>query len=176
MPKIIDNVRERAITEAREILLQKGYKDLTIRQITEKLNIAPGTFYNYFPSKEYLAACIMLEDWHELTRNFETEIPGHSPEEVFTGLLGLVRTFTLRYVPAWQEYEKHSSSQAMIHQYHGTLIKQLAGYMYRVIPAEQREKEPWLAETLAELILRFGSDIEIQAETLKPAVQKLLKE
>ena len=78
MPKIIENIRERAIEEARGELLRSGYAALTIRGIAAKLGIGLGTFYNYFPSKEYLAAAVMLEDWQELTGEFETGLAGQS--------------------------------------------------------------------------------------------------
>ena len=175
MPKIIDKVRERAVAEARSVLLRDGYNALTIRQIAGKLNIAPGTFYNYFPSKEYLAACVMLEDWQQLTRDFENRPAGRTPEEVFAGLFDLVRGFTLRYIPAWKEYEQHGSSQSMLRRYHGSLVRQIAAYLESAIPRGQREKEPWLAETSAEMILRFGSDIDVPYETIRPAVLKLLR-
>ena len=71
MPKVIDNIRGRAISEAREILIRDGYAALTIRGIARKLEIGVGTIYNYFPSKEYLAAGVMLEDWQELTKDFD---------------------------------------------------------------------------------------------------------
>ena len=175
MPKIIDNVRERAIDEARKVLIGRGYRALTIRQIANELGIAPGTFYNYFPSKEYLAANVMLEDWHQLTQEFESGLCDQTPEQVFAGLFDLVRSFSLRFVPAWKEYEVHDSSRPMIHQYHGVLVQQLAGYLCRVIPTAQQEKEPWLADFLAEMILRFGSDSDADYDSILPAAEKLLR-
>ena len=175
MPKIIENIRERAIEEARNELLRNGYTALTVRGIAAKLGIGLGTFYNYFPSKEYLAAAVMLEDWQQLTGEFETGLAGQSPEAVFFGLFDLVRTFSGRYVPAWKEYEQHGSGRAMIGRYHGTLVEQLAGYLRTAIPAGQQEREPWLAEFLAELILRFAPDSSVRRETLEDAAAKLLK-
>ena len=56
MPKILENIREKAVAEAREELLGEGYRAMTIRRVAEQLGIGVGTLYNYFPSKEYLAA------------------------------------------------------------------------------------------------------------------------
>lgn len=175
MPKIIENIRERAIEEARNELIRNGYAALTIRGIAAKLSIGLGTFYNYFPSKEYLTAAVMLEDWQQLTGEFEAGLSGQDPETVFFGLFETVRTFSRRYVPTWKEYEQHGSSRTMISQYHGVLVEQLAGYLRTAIPAEQQETEPWLAGFLAELILRFGPDSSVRPETLEDAVRKLLK-
>ena len=175
MPKIIENVRERAITEARKVLLEQGYDSLTIRKIAGEVGIGLGTFYNYFPSKEYLAASVMLEDWQQMTGLFEEKLSGLPPEEAASGLFDLVRAFSLRYVPAWKEYESHGSSRPMIREYHQTLVDQLSGYLRKVIPAEQQEKEPLLVNFLAETILRFASDNSVEYDSIKPMVEKLLK-
>ena len=60
MPKIIENVRERAIAAAREMLAGEGYAAMTVRRVAQTLGIAPATLYNYYPAKENLAACVML--------------------------------------------------------------------------------------------------------------------
>ena len=55
MPKLLDNIKEKAIEEARREMLSDGYRAMTIRRVAKELGIATGTLYNYFPSKEYLA-------------------------------------------------------------------------------------------------------------------------
>ena len=176
MPKLIDNVRGRAIEEARKVLIEEGYAALTIRGIAQKLEIGTGTIYNYFPSKEYLAAGVMLEDWQKLTKEFESVHTGAPVEAIIADLFRMVHTFTLRYTPAWREYEQHGSTRGMIVQYHGILIEQFAGYIRGAIPAERQEKEPWLTGFLAETILRFGTDVSFSYEKIEPAVRKLLEE
>ena len=68
MPRIIENVKERAIIEARKVLEKEGYQALTVRGIADALAIGLGTVYNYFPSKDHLVACVILEDWMSLIR------------------------------------------------------------------------------------------------------------
>lgn len=54
--------RERKKLETREALLEaalvlfreKGYEETTMEEITERADVAKGTFFNYFPSKEEL--------------------------------------------------------------------------------------------------------------------------
>ena len=176
MPKLIENIRERAISEAREILIRDGYAALTIRGIARSLGIGIGTIYNYFSSKEYLAAGVMLEDWQELTKDFEALHAGQPAGSVVADLFSLVRTFTRRYDPAWLEYEQSGGSRSMVHQYHGMLAEQFAGYIRQALPSGQQEREPYLALFLAEITIRFGSDLSISYEMISPAVQKLLSE
>ena len=63
MPKKINALREKLLTCAREILVGRGYSELTIRAIATECGVVPGTIYNYFPSKEKLVESVMLEDW-----------------------------------------------------------------------------------------------------------------
>jgi AcrR family transcriptional regulator len=60
--------RERKKLETRQSLLQaaltlfheKGYEDTTVEEITERADVAKGTFFNYFPSKEALLGDVAL--------------------------------------------------------------------------------------------------------------------
>ncbi len=174
MPKVISNVRGRAIEEARRELIDHGYTALTIRGIARKLGIGTGTIYNYFPSKEYLAASVMLEDWQELTKEFGAGHAGLPTEAVIADLFALVRTFTLRYDPAWREYEQGGGSRSAVHRYHGMLAGQFTGIIREALPAGSEEREPYLAGFLAELIIRFGADPAMSYEMISPAVHKLL--
>lgn len=175
MPKIIEHIRERAIEEARKELLANGYDALTIRLIAERLGIGLGTFYNYFPSKDYLAAGVMLEDWQNLMKELESEFPDRPAEDVLRDLFDKVHEFALRYDPAWKAYEQHGSGRSMVGKYHSTLVGQLAGYIEKAIPAVQQKDEPYLVNFLAEIILRFGADPDYEYGMIEPAVLKLLK-
>ncbi len=176
MPKLIENIRERAISEAREILIRDGYAALTIRGIARRLDIGVGTIYNYFPSKEYLAAGVMLEDWQELTKGFDAHHADLPAESVIADLFTLVQTFTERYDPAWREYEQTGGSRSMVNQYHGMLAEQFTGYIQKSLSPGQQEREPYLARFLAEITIRFGSDVSIPYGMISPAVHKLLSE
>lgn len=67
MPKIIENLRETIILESRNLLSNKGYNDFNVREIAKKCNIALGTFYNYFPTKDEVVMEIVREDWREIS-------------------------------------------------------------------------------------------------------------
>jgi len=60
LPEVAPGLRERkklkmraAIqSEAMRLFLEKGFQETTIEEIAEAVEIAPSTFFNYFPSKE----------------------------------------------------------------------------------------------------------------------------
>jgi len=50
--------REQLLTAAREVLAEHGYERTTVSSIATKANVAQGTFYLYFPSKEALPGAL----------------------------------------------------------------------------------------------------------------------
>ena len=170
MPKKLDKIKERALEEARKILLEEGYAALTVRRVSQMLRIGVGTIYNYFPSKDHLTAGVMLEDWQEALLAFEAEGIGEA-EEVIRRLFALVRDFSERYQPVWVQYGGQEETDALRGRYHSVLVRQLAGYISPVLPDKA---EDWLPSFLAELVLRFASDAQMQYEEIKAAVRKLL--
>lgn len=63
MPKIIENIREKLLEEAKRQVMENGYSSMTIRSVATACGVGTGTVYNYFPSKDVLVANFMLEDW-----------------------------------------------------------------------------------------------------------------
>ena len=63
MPKIIENLQLRLITEARRQIEAEGYSAVTIRSVANACSVGVGTVYNYFSSKDALLAAYMLDDW-----------------------------------------------------------------------------------------------------------------
>ena len=50
--------REELLQAAREVLAQNGYERTTVSSIATRANVAQGTFYLYFPSKEALPGAL----------------------------------------------------------------------------------------------------------------------
>ena len=50
--------RDQLLTAAREVLARNGYERTTVSSIATKANVAQGTFYLYFPSKEALPGAL----------------------------------------------------------------------------------------------------------------------
>ncbi|MDJ0784892.1 MAG: TetR/AcrR family transcriptional regulator [Desulfosarcinaceae bacterium] len=63
--------RKEIIKAARELFQEKDYDSVTMQGVMEKLNIAKGTIYHYFPSKEDLLEAV-VEDLidEELTKKW----------------------------------------------------------------------------------------------------------
>ncbi|MBX3314220.1 MAG: TetR/AcrR family transcriptional regulator [Actinobacteria bacterium] len=53
--------RQRIVRSALELLEQRPYDQIQIRDVAERADVALGTLYRYFPSKEQLFAHVLLE-------------------------------------------------------------------------------------------------------------------
>ena len=50
MPKIIENIREKILEEAKCQVMESGYASMTIRSVANACGVGVGTVYNYFKS------------------------------------------------------------------------------------------------------------------------------
>ncbi len=63
MPKIIENLRDQLLSEAKRQIDERGYGNTTVRSVANGCGVAVGTVYNYFKSKDMLIASFILNDW-----------------------------------------------------------------------------------------------------------------
>jgi AcrR family transcriptional regulator len=54
-----------------KLFLEKGFENTTIAKITETADIATGTFYNYFQSKEDLLRYVLTQKIDEVKSSLE---------------------------------------------------------------------------------------------------------
>ncbi len=201
MPKIIDNVRERAIAEARRLMLEESYENLTIRRVAAGLGVAVGTLYNYFSSKDFLIAGVMLEDWQTIMSHLAKEAgvdhaaaattdpaaasttdsaaalaTDHSPitpiDRVHRVFDG-IKEFSDRYSKVWAQYSGQSV-RSEENMYHIQLIQQIMHLMDGVVSERAAEADPFLLEFIAENVLRFASDGRTEFSQIEGALTKLL--
>lgn len=74
MPKIVDRdkCKEELLSRCFELFSRKGYNNVTIKELTEELNISTGMLYHYFPSKKILFESLFkyerIQDIEELSQ------------------------------------------------------------------------------------------------------------
>jgi AcrR family transcriptional regulator len=171
MPKIIENLRQTILDSAQSILLQSGYAALTIRKVACASGIAVGTVYNYFPSKELLAAAVMLEDWQEALAVIRAAC--EKADDIRTGLAaayGEVSAFSRRYQPSWSGYSFRGSQQSDFRKRHRMLVRQLAGCLSPLLPPQSEALSLFLAENV--LVCVDGSELSFEEllEILRPVL------
>lgn len=83
--------KEQALrASARALFSQKGFKDTTISDITDRAGMAVGTFYLYFNSKDQLFMNIFLEENTRLKKRIMESInPQGRPMQVMQEMMGM---------------------------------------------------------------------------------------
>ena len=68
--------RDELLAAAREVLAQNGYERTTVSSIATRANVAQGTFYLYFPSKEALPGALARQFSEELAAGARAALEG----------------------------------------------------------------------------------------------------
>lgn len=130
MPKIIENLSQRLLAEARRQVAQVGYAAMNIRDVAKNCGVGVGTVYNYFPSKDALIAGFLVEDWKESLARIEA-IAGEAAtaEPVLAAVYRELNGFRQNNSDLFR-----SASQTMPappRQYHAILRGQISGLLRR---------------------------------------------
>ena len=174
MPKKLVHVRETAIAQTRYVLENQGYHALTMRDIAKKCQVAVGTMYNYFPSKEYLTGCVVLEDWKDTCEHMTQAIScADSVARGLQSIYDLMYEFVLQhqYLTAFDGGNSEPSYD--FQERHLLLLGQVEALL-RLL--EKRFDEPFddaIRTFLAESILAFTVKQYPYAQ-IAPAFLKLL--
>ena len=125
MPKVIENVPQQLLAEARRQVATVGYAKTTVRSVAAACGIAPGTVYNYFPSKDVLVASFMAQDWLSMLSALSDCDKGDRRaylEKIYVSLAGFCESHSALFndVEAGKKYLAASQGR------HGLLRDQLA--------------------------------------------------
>jgi len=166
MPKIIENLPQRLLEEARRQIEQSGFAAMTIRSVAKGCGVGVGTVYNYYPSKEALVASFMLDDWNACVTSIQdTADRSEVLEPVLRIIYEKLNLFMEQYDPIFQDASAAVSYTGSTSQYHRVLRAQLAK------PIRKFCRDDFSAEFIAEAILTWtvaGKDFdELKAVLLR---------
>lgn len=148
MPKIIENVREQLLAEAKKQIAEQGYRNTTIRSVAGGCGIAVGTVYNYFKSKDMLIASFILEDWLICVRRIDAR-PKENPREYLEFIHNSLKEFAEKHVALFADREAAKVFYTAFSERHRQLRAQLAELILPVA------KESFTAEYVAEAMLTW---------------------
>lgn len=69
-----EDLRERVLEAAGEIVGEQGLDALSMRAIAERIGYSPGTIYLYFRDKDELLGGVMNEGFHRLEATMRREL------------------------------------------------------------------------------------------------------
>lgn len=132
MPKIIEDLKDKLITEAKQQIEQNGYEAVTIRSIAKGCGVGIGTVYNYFPSKDVLIATHLLEDWTTCVRSIESVASvSQEPQPVAQCIYDQLTAFAERHSTIFRDESAAVSFAGSFSRYHTLLRNQLAAPLTR---------------------------------------------
>ncbi len=157
MPKIIDDLQKKIMKEAKQQVLENGYTRTTIRSVAQDCGIAIGTIYNYYPSKDYLIASFVLNDWIPLKEAINEKCKSTSkPMEAFHFMYMMLGKFISDYQPLFRENGAIKNVSITFHRRHCELRGQLAEMLHGICMEKAKSPSPFLPEFIAEALLTWS--------------------
>lgn len=164
MPKIIDGLQKQILKEAKYQTFKNGYSKMTIRSVAKACDIAVGTIYNYFPSKEFLTASFILLDWIPVEKEIQRQCEiSTEPMEVLQGVYSSLERFISDYRSLFEDKSALQSASAMFQIRHQELRHRLARLIQDVCMKKAKTPSEFLPEFIAEAFLAWS--IEAQSFT-----------
>jgi len=158
MPKIIENLPQRLLEEARRQIEASGFAAMTIRSVAKGCGVGVGTVYNYYPSKEALVASFMLDDWKACVASIEEAASGSETlEPVLRVISEQLSQFLDKYDLIFGDPAASLSYAGSSSRYHSILRSQLAA------PIRRFCRDDFTAEFIAESMLTWtveGTDFD----------------
>lgn len=168
MPKVLENVRESLMEEARKQIMESGYSKMTIRSVAGACGIATGTFYNYFHSKEELAASFMIGDWLESIGEIQkacdqTKDVMRAIEIVYAGVL----SFSIDHAFLFEDREAGANYRSSSPDRHRMLVGQLVKILEPFVKDQAKGYTGNLTEFIVESMLSWMREGKDPAELHK---------
>ena len=174
MPKAIEDLHNTIIREARPILLEHGYEQLTIRNVARICDVAVGTVYRYFDSKDVLVSEIMHGDWDpalERMRDFVETVS--SPLEGLQMITDCIRDFIKLYANAWLEYRMLYRSSDALSRQHNSFIRDVSSVIHPMMLRFQPDYSPVLSDFVARTVFAAAAERDLKFEEMLPIYKKL---
>ena len=172
MPKILENVKENLIRNARKQLLEEHR--LSLRELAKQSGIATGTIYNYFFDKETILAEVMLEDWKKMLAEMDRSVENcESFREGTDRIYQNLSDFVSSYRAVWDSYGKGSAFQSYRGKHHIRLRDGLTQRFEALLQRFSLTVEPTLVPIYGELLLSCAAAEDLDYENYRAFISLL---
>ena len=169
MPKIIENLRDQLLKEARRQIAERGYTGTTIRSVAGACGVGVGTVYNYFSSKEMLIAAFMMEDWQKQL-DAMAALPKDQPEALLRGVYEALCAYAAGHQDLFSDEGAAKAISLGFAPRHRMLREQLTGF---ILPICKGDNAAFTAAFIAESLISWTME-GTSFDTLYPVIHKLI--
>lgn len=154
VPKIVADAKKRILKTARAHLFAHGYAEMTLRLVAQECNLAVGTIYNYFSSKDELVGSVMLEDWIFVQKTMQEGCTNAATlSEGIKTIYEAIEAFCRCYEQIWKDYLKLGYTPDHFNQRHLMLRTQIEQLLYHLVSRFHFTSETDVVPLTAEMIL-----------------------
>lgn len=116
MPKIVDaqQYRQELLSKCFDLFANRGYANVTTRQIAQELGVSTGTLYHYFPSKQLLFEQLVEQISRQDFAIFQAIDRNQSIPERITALGQILLTdkeYAIKQAAIWDNFYQQQSAQ-----------------------------------------------------------------
>ena len=172
MPKIIENLREQLLREARRQIDTVGYGKTTVRSIAAGCGVGVGTVYNYFTSKDMLIAAFVLEDWNKSISEMRKKSSPDAKTQIFL-IYDTLSRFIGEHKALFCDKDATKAFALSFADKHEILRLQIAEQIMPLCERSDVDNKEILGEVVAEIIITFTAS-GAACEDIYQAINKLL--
>ena len=173
MPKIIENVREQLLSEARRQIAERGYANTTMRSVARECGLAVGTVYNYFSSKDMLIATFMAEEWKSCLDEISESVID-DPKALLLSVYNVISSFSKKHSALFLDPEAEKVFATVGTMRHRQLRSQLAAVILPICKKSCPENSAFAAEFIIESILTWTHD-GVEFDEIYWILEKIIK-
>ncbi len=156
MPKIIENLKEKILEEAKREIETLGYAKTTVRSVAANCGVGVGTIYNYFKSKDMMIATFMLEDWNVTIANIQRELVSAEDREATAVIYRNILSFISSYSGLFADKDARDVFLSSFSSRHGILVSQISRLIFPVCEKYCGDKASVISDFFAETMLIYG--------------------
>ena len=134
--------KERIVQVAFNLFLQKGYRDVSLREIVDEVGLTKGAFYHYFKGKEQLFAEVIDHYLLSLSDYIYKQLPKTHLKTFMTGYL---ETLTEQIDRISQEARKKGNTISLSYYYLAfDALRILPDFGAKIREVYYREEKVWI--------------------------------
>jgi len=173
MPKIIEQLRERLILEAKRQIVKDGYAKTTVRSVAAACGVGVGTVYNYFKSKEMLIATVVYEDWKKQLE-FMANLPHDDGRALLRGIFDSLGRFSQEHERLFSDSDAAKLVSVGSASRHRILREQIASFILPLLTENKSSDPRFLSEFVAESVICWSIEGR-EFEEVYPIFEKIIK-